>query len=227
MVMSPLAFLSRPERWLRAIHRHRGTISPAPNFAYELCVRKIADKDLEGLDLSSWRAAFNGAEPVHAATLERFATRFARYGFRREALLPVYGLAEATLGVSAARAGGYKLDRIERAAFESEGRAIPAAAGDTAALEFVGAGEPFPDVEVRIVASNGSNVGERCQGRLWFRSPAATSGYYRNPAATSELMREAGLARLGRPRLPGRWRALHYRTGEGPDHQGGTKFISA
>ena len=102
VVMSPLAFLSRPERWLWAIHRHRGTISPAPNFAYELCVRKIADKELEGLDLSSWRAAFNGAEPVHADTLERFAARFAKYGFRREALLPVYGLAEATLGVSAA-----------------------------------------------------------------------------------------------------------------------------
>src|SRR5271163_4113045 len=118
VVMSPLAFLSRPERWLRAIHRHRATICPAPNFAYELCVRKIADKDLEGLDLSSWRAATNGAEPVHADTLERFASRFAPYGFRREALLPVYGLAEATLGVSSAKAGGYKLDRIERAAFE-------------------------------------------------------------------------------------------------------------
>src|SRR5271170_4600563 len=155
VVMSPLAFLSRPERWLWAIHRHRGTISPAPNFAYELCVRKIADKDLEGLDLSSWRAAFNGAEPVQADTLERFASRFAPYGFRREALLPVYGLAEATLGVSAAKAGGYKLDRIERAAFESEGRAIPAAEDATAALEFVGAGVPFPDVEVRIVANDG------------------------------------------------------------------------
>ena len=74
VIMSPLAFLSRPERWLRAIQRHRGTMSPAPNFAYELCARKIADKDLEGLDLSSWRAALNGAEPVQPATLERFAT---------------------------------------------------------------------------------------------------------------------------------------------------------
>ncbi len=192
VVMSPLAFLSRPERWLWAIHRHRGTISPAPNFAYELCVRKIADKELEGLDLSSWRAAFNGAEPVHADTLERFAERFAKYGFRREALLPVYGLAEATLGVSAAKAGGYKVDRIERAAFESEGRAIPAARDGAAALEFVSAGEPFPDVEVRIVANDGYDAGERREGRLWFRSPAATSGYYRNPAATQELMREPG-----------------------------------
>jgi fatty-acyl-CoA synthase len=192
VVMSPLAFLSRPERWLWAIDRHRGTISPAPNFAYELCVRKIADKDIEGLNLSSWRAAFNGAEPVHADTLKRFAERFAGYGFRREALLPVYGLAEATLGVSAAKAGGYKVDRIDRATFESEGRAVPTAVEDTAALQFVGAGEPFPDVEVRIVASDGRDAGERRQGSLWFRSPAATSGYYRNPAATRELMPEPG-----------------------------------
>ncbi len=115
VVMSPLAFLSRPERWLRAIQRHRGTISPAPNFAYELCVRKIPEKDLQGLDLSSWRAASNGAEPVRSETLERFATRFAPYGFRREALLPVYGLAEASLAISVPKLGaGYKVDRIDR-----------------------------------------------------------------------------------------------------------------
>jgi len=83
--MSPLSFLTRPERWLHAFHKHRGTIAAAPNFAYEMCVRKIADKDIAGLDLSSWRAALNGAEPVNPETLERFAQRFAKYGFRREA----------------------------------------------------------------------------------------------------------------------------------------------
>jgi fatty-acyl-CoA synthase len=92
-VMSPLAFLTRPERWLKAFHKYGGTISAAPNFAYELCVRKIADKDIEGVDLSSWRAALNGAEPVNPETLERFAQRFAAHGFRRDAQLPVYGLA--------------------------------------------------------------------------------------------------------------------------------------
>jgi len=193
VVMSPLAFLSRPERWLRAIDRHRATISPAPNFAYELCVRKIADKDLQGLDLSSWRAATNGAEPVRAETLERFVARFAPYGFRREALLPVYGLAEATLGVAVPRMGaGYKVDRIERAAFESEGRAIPAGANDPAPLEFVNAGKPIPSVSVRIVNTEGGDLPERAEGRLWFRGPAATSGYYRNPAATRELIQEDG-----------------------------------
>jgi fatty-acyl-CoA synthase len=195
VVMSPLAFLSRPDRWLWAIHKHRGTISPAPNFAYELCVRKIADKDIEGLDLSSWRAATNGAEPVAAATLERFVARFARYGFRREALMPVYGLAEACLGVSAPPLGsGYKVDRIERAALASEGHAIPAKPDDPAPLEFVGAGRPMPGVEVRIVdkEKNERELGERAEGQLQFRGPSATSGYYRNPAATRELIHDGG-----------------------------------
>ena len=98
VVMSPLAFLTRPERWLHAFSKHKGTIAAAPNFAYELCVRKISDKAMEGIDLSSWRAAMNGAEPVNPETLERFVQRFGKYGFRRESLLPVYGLAEASLG---------------------------------------------------------------------------------------------------------------------------------
>src|SRR5260370_37933203 len=98
-VMSPGAFLTRPERWLQAFHKHRGTIAAAPNFAYELCVRKIADKDIQGVDLSSLRAALDGAEPVNPESLERVAVRRARCGFRCDALLPVYGFADAKLGV--------------------------------------------------------------------------------------------------------------------------------
>jgi len=193
VVLSPLAFLARPERWLHAIDRHKGTLSPAPNFAYELCVRKIAEKDLEGLDLSSWRAAVNGAEPVQASTLERFAARFRPCGFRREAFLPVYGLAEASLAVSAPSVGaGYKVDRVEREALASEDRAIPAAPDNRSALEFVSAGRPLPDMAVRIVTADGRDLEERVEGRLWFKGPSATGGYYRNPAATRELMREEG-----------------------------------
>jgi 1-acyl-sn-glycerol-3-phosphate acyltransferase len=187
-ILSPLAFLTRPERWLWALHRHRGSLAAAPNFAYELCVRKIADRDIEGLDLSTWRAALNGAEPVNSETLERFAERFARYGFRREALLPVYGLAEASLAVTVPPMGrSPRVDRIERIPLETEGRALPASPGDPTAISFVSVGRPVPGHAVRIVDANGHEVGERVEGALWFRGPSSTRGYYHNAEATREL----------------------------------------
>ena len=129
-VMSPLAFLTRPERWLWAFHKHHGTVTAAPNFAYELCVRKIADKDIEGLDLSTWRVAMNGAEPVNPETMQRFTERFSRYGFRAESHLPVYGLAESSLAVTVPPLGrGAVVDRIDRETFTSQGRAIPVQLG--------------------------------------------------------------------------------------------------
>jgi fatty-acyl-CoA synthase len=186
-VMSPLAFLTRPERWLHAFQKHRGTISAAPNFAYELCVRKIADKDIEGLDLSSWRAALNGAEPVNPETLERFEQRFAKYGFRREAQLPVYGLAEATLAVTVPPLDrGPRIDVVDREIFSAQGRAAPVAK-NPAALAFVSSGNAIPNHEVRIVDDTGCEVADRTEGFLWFRGPSASSGYYGNPEATEKL----------------------------------------
>jgi acyl-CoA synthetase (AMP-forming)/AMP-acid ligase II len=127
VLMSPLAFLARPARWLEAIHRHRGTVSAAPNFAYELCLSKLTDADLDGLDLSSWRLAFNGAEPVSPDTLERFAVRFARCGLRREALTPVYGLAESSVGLAFPPIGrGPLIDRVDRLRLVRDGVAAPA-----------------------------------------------------------------------------------------------------
>src|SRR4029077_18145295 len=118
VVLSPLAFLSRPVRWLRAFHRYRGTVSAAPNFAYEMAATKVSDEEIQGLDLTAWRAALNGAEPVLPATLDRFAARFARCVLRRETLLPVYGLAEASLAVTIPPVGRAPLvDRLERTAF--------------------------------------------------------------------------------------------------------------
>ena len=197
VVLSPLAFLSRPARWLRAFHRYRGTISAAPNFAYELAAAKISDEDLQQIDLSSWRAALNGAEPVLPATLDRFASRFAKCGFRREALLPVYGLAESSLAVTIPPVGrGPLVDRLERAAFAQEGRAVPAPADastldalaeDANVISFVSAGMPFPGHEVRIANEQGEDAGERVEGQLWFRGPSATAGYYRNENATASL----------------------------------------
>ncbi len=188
-VMSPLAFLTRPERWLKAFQKYGGTISAAPNFAYELCVRKIADKDIEGVDLSKWRAALNGAEPVNPDTLDRFAERFAGHGFRCEAQLPVYGLAEASLGVTFPPLNRRPLvERIERETFTAEGRAVPAKAGDTTAIAFVSSGRPIPRHEVRIVDASGKEVCDRAEGFLWFRGPSATSGYYKNEEATEKLL---------------------------------------
>jgi 1-acyl-sn-glycerol-3-phosphate acyltransferase len=189
VVMSPLAFLTRPERWLQAFHKHRGTIAAAPNFAYELCVRKIADKDIKGVDLSSWRAALNGAEPVNPETLARFAERFASYGFRRQAQLPVYGLAEASLAVTVPPLNrGPLVDRVERETFTAQGRAMPAGPADETAIAFVSSGKPLPRHEVRIVDEIGNEVPDRMEGFLWFRGPSATAGYYRNPKATEALL---------------------------------------
>ena len=186
-VMSPLAFLTRPERWLWAFHKHRGTITAAPNFAYELCVRKIADKDIEGVDLSCWRAALNGAEPVNPETLVRFEQRFAKYGFRREAQLPVYGLAEASLAVTFPPLDrGPRVDLVDREIFTAQGRAEPAT-DNPAAIAFVSSGMPVPRHEVKIVDDAGNELPDRTEGFLWFRGPSATEGYFNNPAATQSL----------------------------------------
>lgn len=191
VVMSPLAFLSRPERWLQAFSKHRGTIAAAPNFAYELCVRKISDKAMEGVDLSSWRAALNGAEPVNPETLERFIQRFSKHGFRRGTMLPVYGLAEASLAVTVPPLDrGPLVDRVERETFAREGRAERAKDGDANAIAFVSSGMPVPRHEVKIVDKDGQEVADRTEGFLWFRGPSATSGYYRNAEATEKLLPE-------------------------------------
>ena len=199
VVLSPLAFLSRPSRWLRAFHLYSGTIGAAPNFAYELAAAKIADDEIEGLDLSAWRAALNGAEPVLPATLDRFTARFASCGFRREALLPVYGLAESSLAVTIPPVGrGPLVDRLERAAFAQEGRAVPAppdaSAEDPNVISFVSVGPPIPRQEVRIVNDRGEDVGERVEGQLWFRGTSTTQGYYRNETATAALFPEGAAA---------------------------------
>ncbi|HSG11055.1 MAG TPA: AMP-binding protein, partial [Gammaproteobacteria bacterium] len=188
VLMSPLTFLVHPQRWLWAIHHHRGTLSAAPNFAFELCLGKLADSDIKGLDLDSWRMAFNGAEPVSPNTIRRFSQRFARYGFRTETMAPVYGLAEAAVGLAFPPPGRIPpIDRIQRDAFESSGDAVPADAVDARALEFVACGQPLPGYQIRIVDPSGRELPERQEGRLEFRGPSATSGYFRNPDATRNL----------------------------------------
>lgn len=187
VVMSPLTFLARPERWLWAIHKHGGTLSAAPNFAYDLCLKRVDDRDIEGLDLRSWRIAANGAEPVIAGTIEGFCERFSEYGFRRESLKPVYGLAECSVGLAfPLLEGSPPIDRIDRDQFALYGEAAPA--GDTPnALSFVACGRPLPGHEIRIVDDAGRELPQSREGRLQFRGPSATAGYYRNQTATDDL----------------------------------------
>jgi len=189
VLMSPLAFLSRPERWLRRIALHGGTLTSAPNFAYELCLSKLSERDLEGLDLSSLRLAFNGAEAVSAETAERFSERFARYGLRREAMTPVYGLAEACLGVSFPPLGrGLLVDRVERAALQRLGVARPARAGDPLPLRVVACGRALPGHSIRVVDRTGRELGERVEGRIQFSGPSASSGYFENAEDSARLI---------------------------------------
>jgi len=188
VVMSPLAFLTKPQRWLWAIHRYGGTLSASPNFGYEFCVRRIADEDLQNLDLSSWRAAFNGAEPVSPDTVKRFCDHFADYGFRREAYMPVYGLAENSVGLAFPPLNrGPLIDRVKRDVFMETGEAIPATDDDTNAIEFVGCGRVLANHQIRVVDDGNKEVFNRHQGRLQFRGPSATSGYYRSPEKNRDL----------------------------------------
>jgi len=189
--MSPLAFLSRPMRWLEAVHRHRGTLSAAPNFAYELCLKRATDADLETLDLSSWRWAFNGAEPVSAKTLRRFSARFESCGFRREALAPVYGLAEAAVGLAFPPPGrGPRIDCIDRNRFSRHGHALVLPCERPEVMEVVACGRPLPGYRVRVVDETGSELPQRHEGVLQFQGPSATRGYYRRPEATAALIRD-------------------------------------
>ena len=196
VIMSPLTFLARPERWLWAIHRYRGTLSAAPNFAFELCLKRIDDADIEGLDLSHWRFAANGAEAISSTTLEKFCARFSAYGFQREAMSPVFGLAECAVGLAFTPPGrGPLIDVIERDALAGTQRAMPAAAGapDTEVLRVVACGQPLRGHEIRVVDDAGRELPERMEGRLQFRGPSATSGYYRNPAETGRLFQHGWL----------------------------------
>jgi 1-acyl-sn-glycerol-3-phosphate acyltransferase len=188
VILPPLSFLARPARWLRTISAHRATLSAAPNFAYDLCVKRVTDADLEGVDLGRWRLAMNGSEAVSPETIARFTRRFAPHGFRAEAMCPVYGLAESSVGLTLTPPGrGPGLDRVRRPTFERTRRAEPATAGE-AALTFVSSGVALPGHEVRIVDAEGRSLPDRVEGRVHFRGPSVTSGYFRNPAATAAAL---------------------------------------
>lgn len=186
-IMPPQSFIARPSRWLKAMHRYRGTLSAGPNFAYEILASKVRDEDLAGLDLRAWRVAFNGAEPVRASTIERFSKRFAKYGFDTRAMMPVYGLAESAVGLTFPALDSVPhVERIDTKVLARDGRAAPIAP-EMPGMRVVSCGAPLPGYEVRVVDATDREVQERVEGHVQFRGPSATSGYFANEAASQAL----------------------------------------
>jgi acyl-CoA synthetase (AMP-forming)/AMP-acid ligase II len=194
-LLSPIAFLKRPHEWLAMVGRCGITFSAAPNFAYELCTRRVTDDQLAGLDLSAWRVAINGSEPVQAAVLSAFADRFAPAGFGPGVLAPSYGMAEATVFVSGTGGRRPVVKRVDPAALE---RHEIRPAGDLPARELVSCGAPADGFEIRIVAPETLEVvPEGRIGEIWLRGESMFTGYWRAAAATAEVCTESGFLRTG------------------------------
>jgi acyl carrier protein len=195
IVMSPLTFLARPAIWLETISNYAATLSAGPNFAFQSCVDRISDAEFDQLDLSSWRIAFNGSEPVSPTTLARFSERFGPRGFRPQAMCPAYGLAEVGVGIAFTPLGeGPRLDTVSRTSLQREGRAVPVEAADPAAVALVGCGIPLPGYEIRVASPLGDELPDRNEGNVECRGPSATAGYFANETANQKLWHRGWLS---------------------------------
>ncbi|HYV13029.1 MAG TPA: amino acid adenylation domain-containing protein [Pyrinomonadaceae bacterium] len=186
VLMSPFTFLQNPFRWLEAISLYRATTTGGPNFAYDLCVRKINDEQRASLDLSSWTVAFNGAEPVRARTLESFASAFESCGFRREAFHPCYGLAESTLLVSTGRVHGESIGRSFDAELLRENRAVEQSDSDERAATLVGCGAPSEGKVLIIDPATFEPCADGAVGEVWVSGESVAHGYWGRAEATEQ-----------------------------------------
>jgi fatty-acyl-CoA synthase len=194
VLLSTEAFVRRPGIWMEAMSKYDGTITFAPNFAYALAARRTRDQDLEGLDLSRVRVAGCGAEPINADVMRQFCARFAPVGLRPEALLPCYGMAEATLAITFHDDDKPIVTDIVYASTLSVGKAVPAKQNaKLRTVELVGCGHPFPGHEVQIVDESGRPLPERCVGEIITRGPSITLGYFGQPEATAMAYRDGWL----------------------------------
>ena len=188
VLLGPEVFIGRPALWLRAISRHKGTVSVAPSFAYAVCARRVRDEEMEGVDLSRWRLALNGAEQISLTAARRFVDRFARWGFRSEALIPVYGLAEAALAVTfAPPRSTLRTVTVDPVQLARTGLVVPGH------RELPSLGFPIPGVSVEIRGNDGGVVTEGVVGRIHVRGPSVMSGYLDQPEATRATLRNGWL----------------------------------
>lgn len=188
---SPLAFLTKPLRWLTMISETRATMSPAPNFAYALAAKRTTKEERAKLDLSSWRVAMNGAEPVNARTMEEFCDAFADCGFEREAVYPCYGLAEASVAVTFPKPGARARTRsVDRAAL-ADGYVVDREGEGSMTL--VGCGKPVPAHQVLVLDEHGEPAEHGEVGHIVVRGPSIMAGYFEDPAATSKVLQDGYL----------------------------------
>jgi fatty-acyl-CoA synthase len=186
------SFARRPTSWMQAMHDYRGTITFAPNFAYSLAVKRTRDKDMEGLDLSRIRIAGCGAEPINPQVLRAFADRFGSVGFDSSALMPSYGMAEATLAISFHAHGTEMVTDTVSAAAMKQRKATPAIDGEDS-LELVSCGRPFPGHAIEVVGDDDQVLPEREVGEIRTRGPSVTAGYHGDPSATLESFADGWL----------------------------------
>jgi 1-acyl-sn-glycerol-3-phosphate acyltransferase len=194
VVTSPFTFLSQPRRWLDLIQNYGGTLTAAPNFAYELCLRHIPAEVTQKLNLRTLRVMFNGAEAVLPSTVERFLECFAGSGLSRSAFMPVYGLAESSVGLTFPPLGREpRIDVIDREIFLRSGRARSCTVNGTSEMRFVACGQPIPGHEVRVTDLADNELSERQEGYVQFRGPSCTSGYMEQPELNAKLFHESWL----------------------------------
>jgi len=189
VLMSPTSFVQKPVRWLQTISTHKATTSGGPNFAYDLCLKKIRDEDFSGIDLSSWKVAFCGAEPIREQTMRGFAHRFEPYGFRAESLYPCYGMAEATLLVTGNKhSAGVFAKTISRDNLADGVIASPG--GERDAYQAISSG--FPGLDTKVVIVDPMSL-EPCPddrvGEIWVSSPSVASGYWGREADNEQIFR--------------------------------------
>ena len=194
VLLTPEAFVKRPVEWLRTISRYRGTISFAPNFAYDLAVRRVKDTDLAGLDLSSWRIAGCGAEPIHATTLAAFADKFRASGFRDTSFLSGYGLAEHVLAATLSPRGrGLYVERLIADDVTARRMATHANGSRAETVSVVACGAALPGHDVHILGDEGTSLPERHIGEIVLTGPSVSPGYYNDEDTTARAIRDGRL----------------------------------